>query len=119
MNIRISMQIKALSLRQPWASLVATGKKTIETRKRTTTYRGDILICASSTVKTPPYGCALAIAELYDIEPMQTKHQKAACIDVYPGAYAWHLRNIRKLKNTFPVKGMLGLFMIEIPDDIA
>lgn len=39
--------MKALSLRQPWAWLVVTGYKTIETRTWKTNYRGLLLIHAS------------------------------------------------------------------------
>ena len=38
--------MKALSLWQPWASLIALGVKTIETRSWSTTYRGPLLIHA-------------------------------------------------------------------------
>jgi len=39
--------MKALSIRQPWAGLIAAGVKTIETRNWRTGYRGQLLICAS------------------------------------------------------------------------
>ena len=39
--------MKAISLLQPWASLVVMGAKTIETRGWGTKYRGPILIHAS------------------------------------------------------------------------
>ena len=38
--------MKALSLRQPWATLVAIGAKQIETRSWSTAYRGTIAIHA-------------------------------------------------------------------------
>jgi hypothetical protein len=38
--------VKALTIRQPWASLVALGVKTIETRSWSTKYRGPLLIHA-------------------------------------------------------------------------
>lgn len=41
------MKIKAISLWEPWASLIATGAKTIETRSWPTKYRGKLLICAA------------------------------------------------------------------------
>lgn len=41
------MKIKALSLWQPWASLIALGAKRYETRSWVTSYRGPLLICAS------------------------------------------------------------------------
>lgn len=45
--------MKALSLWQPWASLVAFGEKSIETREWTTKYRG--LLAIHATAKLPPY----------------------------------------------------------------
>jgi hypothetical protein len=72
--------MKAISLKQPWANLVASGKKTIETRKWSTNYRGDLVICSSQNPKIEPYGKALCIVELYDIKPMEKKHEKKACM---------------------------------------
>lgn len=39
--------MKALSLHQPWATLVALGAKRYETRGWETSYRGPLLICSS------------------------------------------------------------------------
>jgi activating signal cointegrator 1 len=39
--------MKAISLWEPWASLIRTGAKKWETRSWTTNYRGKLLICAS------------------------------------------------------------------------
>lgn len=39
--------IKAISLWEPWASLIACGSKTIETRSFPTIHRGQLLICAA------------------------------------------------------------------------
>jgi hypothetical protein len=41
------MVVRALSLTQPWANLVAQGRKTIETRTWATPYRGWLLVCAT------------------------------------------------------------------------
>src|SRR3972149_11820218 len=101
---------KAISLKQPWANLVASGKKTIETRKWTTHYRGDLVICSSKKPNIKPAGYALCIAELYHIEPMKREHEHRACIKVYPGAYSWFLKNIRPFNKPIPIKGMLGVF---------
>jgi len=48
---KVAESMKALSVRQPWANLIAAGKKTIETRKWATDYRGQILIVSSKTPK--------------------------------------------------------------------
>lgn len=82
------MKIKAISLYQPWASLIAVGAKKYETRSWTTRYRGPLLICASANEKAAkiayndpifrlvanhyircaflPYGQAVAIVDLTD-----------------------------------------------------
>ena len=39
----------ALSVKQPWASLIASGRKQIETRVWSTPYRGPLLICAGQS----------------------------------------------------------------------
>jgi hypothetical protein len=43
-------QIRAITLHQPWAALIACGVKTIETRSWDTRYRGTLLIHAAATV---------------------------------------------------------------------
>jgi hypothetical protein len=106
---------KAISLKQPWANLVADGKKTIETRKWTTRYRGDLVICSSQKPSLDPAGCAIAIVEVYAIRPMQEKDEQQACCKVYPRAQSWFLRNIRKLDHPIPIKGRLGIFDLTLP----
>ncbi len=44
--------MKAISIRQPFASLIADRQKTIETRTWFTNYRGEILICAAQNLHT-------------------------------------------------------------------
>jgi len=44
--------VKAISLLQPWASLVASGEKQIETRSWVTSYRGVLAIAASKGFNT-------------------------------------------------------------------
>ena len=113
--------MKALSIQQPWANLILDGLKIIETRVWETSYRGDILICASKKIafvppiplKTEPRGVAICIAELYDIQKMTRSHEEAAMCEIYPGAYSWFLRNIRPVE-PFPVKGQLRLFEVEV-----
>ena len=45
----MNLRVKALSLWQPHADLIALGHKTIETRSWPTRYRGQLLICAAKT----------------------------------------------------------------------
>lgn len=104
----------ALSLKQPWATMIVQGKKTIETRTWKTSYRGDIMICSSQKPAIEPAGYALCIVELYHIEPMQQLHEQTACCAAYPKAQAWFLRNLRIITEPFRVKGQLSLFQLEV-----
>lgn len=106
---------KALSLKQPWANMIASGEKTIETRKWPTDYRGPLLIVSSKSPNIPPAGYALALATLIDCRPMTRSDEVAARCAVYPGAYAWILEEIRRVK-PFPVKGQLGIYEVQIED---
>lgn len=45
--------MKALTIRQPWASLIALGVKTIETRSWSTSYRGPLAIHAAKRRPSP------------------------------------------------------------------
>jgi hypothetical protein len=107
------MTLKALSLRQPWPNLILSGKKTIETRKWVTSYRGPILILASKAPKIEPYGCALCVVTLVDIKPMTQEHVAQACCEVYERAQSWFLADVRPIK-PIPMKGALSLFNVPL-----
>jgi hypothetical protein len=64
-------KIKAISVHQPWASLIAAGAKQYETRSWATGYRGPLLICAG---KGGP--CTGAIVKLIEKEPAFQKALK-------------------------------------------
>jgi len=108
--------MKALSIKQPWASLIASGQKTIELRTWHVDYRGDLIICASSTPRrgTPyelgPLGVALCVVTLDDIVPASDLDAVAACeSSIKPGEYAWHLSNVRPFE-PFAIKGRLNIW---------
>jgi hypothetical protein len=107
--------MKALSIKQPWANLIASGEKTIETRLWATDYRGPLVIVSSKTPNIHPAGCALAVAELVDCRPMTTADEVAARCGRYPGAYSWVLRNVKRIP-IFAVRGKLGLYDVELPE---
>lgn len=104
--------MKAISLKQPFANWVASGKKTIETRTWPTKYRGEVLIVSSKSPNIEPAGHALAIVEIVDCRPMTKKDEKRACCKLYPRAWAWELRNIRRIV-PFRVKGSLSFYNVE------
>lgn len=101
--------MKALSVKQPWANMIASGEKTIETRTWMTPYRGQVLIMSSKQPRIEPAGCAVAVATLTDCRPMTRGDERAACCRLYPNAKAWLLEGIRRVQ-PIPVRGALGLF---------
>jgi hypothetical protein len=120
--------MKALSIHQPWASLVAVGAKTIEVRTWSASHRGPLIIC--STVADfdlddgdiAPGGYALAVVNLVDVRPMTTtdlekahlgdltKKERAAALR----SLAWVFEDAREIVPV-PVKGKQGLFELDIP----
>lgn len=100
--------MKIISIRQPWASLIASGLKDVENRTWPTRYRGPVLIHASQRaddltsddierrfgVRLPaelPLGGIVGIAEIVDcVRPHASKWYA-------PGHYAFVLTNSRSL----------------------
>lgn len=116
--------MKALSIKQPWANMIACNSKTIETRTWRTAHRGLLLIVASkssSKAKRRPVeplgGHAIAVARLVGCRPMTPDDEPAAKCACYPGAYAWFLDDIRRIR-PFPVKGRLKLYEVDELEDI-
>jgi len=107
--------MKALSVRQPWASLIANGSKTVELRRWKTSYRGPLLICASANKQGKgPKGVAVATVDLVDIRPATTDDTADACCQPESGEFAWCLANAHPI-TPFPVKGKLSIFEVESP----
>ncbi|MDJ0619328.1 MAG: ASCH domain-containing protein [Calothrix sp. MO_192.B10] len=136
-----SATLKAISLWQPWASLIPLGLKHYETRSWKTNYRGKLLIC--STLNNPkhyreylkikdelqlppwdetnfPHGQAIALCDLVDCIQMtaefieQQSETEILCGDWQVGRYAWKLENIQPITEPFAVKGKQGLFNIPL-----
>lgn len=67
-------RVKAITLHQPWASLIAAGVKTIETRSWSTPYRGIIAIHAGVTMPRLP---------MHPTKPTQRREPNAAELRVH------------------------------------
>jgi ASCH domain-containing protein len=110
--------VKAISIRQPWASLIASGHKTIETRTWPTPYRGDLLICAARNpapgcnTTDLPTGVALAIVRLVDSRPMRAEDVGAANRPFDRKLWSWFLTEVRPIE-PFVVRGQLRLFEVD------
>lgn len=117
--------MKALSIKQPFAGLIATGQKTLETRTQKCHHRGDLLICASKAVadhgwiadvnleleEIHLFGMAICAVQITGCRPMIPEDETAACCGYRNDLYVYELSNVRKIK-PFHVKGQLGLFNV-------
>lgn len=116
--------MKALSLKQPWATMIAEGEKTIETRMWSTRYRGNLLIVSSKAIDRngpirfahAPTGVAICMATLVDCRPMGIDDVVRAVCCWEAGRFAWILNDVRRV-SAVPIKGQLGLF--EVPDEVV
>lgn len=114
--------MKALTIRQPWATLIASGVKTIETRTWATKHRGPLVIHAGAALdrrgpihRIPdptrmPLGVTLARANLVDVRPMRPEDADAALTAYRPELFAWILEEASFLVNPRPIKGRLNLW---------
>jgi hypothetical protein len=110
--------MKALSIKQPWASLIAGGFKTIELRSWQTGYRGRILIVSSRKPAFGLAGYALATATIEACVPMTREHEQASFCKYDRDAFAWVLGDIRRIA-PFEVKGQQGLFEVEYEEPLV
>ncbi len=92
--------MRALSVKQPYAELIARGAKTKEYRTWSRDFRGDLLIVASKS----PHEAGF---DDFDGDPAALVYGAAVCVVDFwkvtgdEGDYAWHLRNPRRVE---PVK---------------
>jgi hypothetical protein len=109
--------VKALTVRQPWASLIAAGIKDVENRSWRTSYRGPLLIHAGLGVDVDdllvwreylpeplPKGSVVARVELIDCVRDSTSTW------ALPGRWHWLLANPEPIRAGAPVRGQLGLW---------
>src|ERR1044071_2690560 len=99
--------IRGLTIRPPWAELIASGSKTIETRTWKTNFRGRIAIHESKVGRKP--GRVIATAILSDVRAMTPEDEAAACCPYIPGRFAWVLTDVRRVR-PIVMKGALGLW---------
>lgn len=112
--------MKALSIKNPYATLIYQGEKTIEVRSWPTHFRGELLICSTARpsnqiardLKLVPDGVMVCIARLIDCRPFVASDVPDALVPWVPGHYAWVLGSVRH-SCWRPVKGRLGLFDVE------
>jgi hypothetical protein len=100
--------MKAISVREPWASAIRDGRKTIEIRSWRTYHQGPLLICS-----TAPDSRMLCITTITLITPMRRSHEQMAFCPTFRGALAWHLSRPVAV-HPRPVTGRQGIY--DVPD---
>ncbi len=112
--------MKALSVRQPWASLIAAGIKTLEIRSKRTRHRGPLLICASQrpAYDTLPCGVAVCIVDVVDARPMRPEDEAASGVAYDPALWAWELAGACEVEPV-EVTGRLGFYDVPEPRALA
>ena len=125
--------MKCLSVSQPFADLIISGKKTIELRKWNTNFRGEFLIHSPIKVrfndckrlkisKKPVTGAIIGKAEIIDVKKYNSKSEvKAdfkkhlASSDFLNRKYGFILKNPKSFRIPIPYKGKLGFFDVKLP----
>ena len=123
--------MKCISLKQPYAEFLAIGKKTVESRKWSTNYRGSFLIHASKTIDTEACdyykinintvtkGAIIGKASLYGIKKYTNNHEFVLDKDKHFSLkkilsngrmYGFLIKDAVKFDKTIPYLGKLGFF---------
>lgn len=125
--------MKALTIKQPWASLIVDGYKTYEFRSWKTNYRGKVLIHAGLNLEKDTMdrfkeynleyekGAIIGEANIVDCILVDEKFNKELrninplvyAKSNHVETYAWKLENIKKYDTPIYVKGKLGLWNYE------
>lgn len=111
-------RVRALSVRQPWASLIADGKKTIELRRWRCGFTGELLIVASKAGSKSdglPRGVALCIVDVVECRAATPADAGRACCKVGEDRFAWVIARPRPV-SPVPIRGRLGIFWVEIEE---
>jgi predicted transcriptional regulator len=125
--------LKCLSVSQPFADLIISGKKTIELRKWNTNFRGEFLIHAPLKIRTEDCkrlkinkkfvtGAIIGKAEIWDVKKYNSikeikMDQKfhLASKNFHDKTFGFRLKNAKPLRIPITCKGQLGFFDIDIP----
>lgn len=131
--------MRALTLTQPWASLVILGIKRLETRGWSTPYRGPLAIHSSKawtpddrgfardlnqrgiipvTPSNLPMGMVLGTVDLVDVFPsyaIEVTPLEDSLGDFGPDRFAWVLGDPRPFTEPVPARGALGLWNLPAP----
>jgi len=125
--------MKCLSVSQPYADLITSGKKTIELRTWNTKFRGEFLIHAPIKIKNSACeklgidksslrtGVIIGKAEIYDVKSYESikdlkndYNKHFATEEFLRHKYGFLLRKPQALRVPIPYKGSLGFFEVKM-----
>lgn len=128
--------MKIITLKQPWASLVAYGIKKYEFRTWKTNYRGKLLIHAGAGIDKDemkkyvdlgidfPKSKIIAIVDLVDCCLLDDELNKKIILEnniAYGNkirtGYAWKLDNVKMINIDEKINGQLGLWNYDYEED--
>lgn len=118
--------MKALTICQPYAHMIAIGVKRIENRTWWTGYRGPLAIHAGKSRKMivagdlerwpeMSFGAIVAVARL--VSCIGIECVSLAGMPHAEGPWCWMLEAMRRLERAMPCTGHLGLW--NVPEDVA
>lgn len=124
--------MRCLSVCQPFADLIVSGRKTIELRRWNTGFRGEFLVHAALRVRSGDAarlgmggkfvtGAIIGVAEIYGVKPYESDSQRESdsALHLAPGntsRYGFLLRNAKALRIPIPYRGRLGFFEADLPE---
>jgi hypothetical protein len=131
--------LHALTISQPYASLIADGKKWVENRGWSTPHRGPLAIHAgkgtqylsSDQLHAYPAGCIVAVAFVCDCMPIhllrssldksteatRDRLQRILEHEHTEGPFCWIFQRVLKLSHPVPAIGKQGIW--QVPEHVA
>ena len=125
--------MKCLSVSQPFADLIVSGKKNIELRNWNTNFRGDFLIHAPLKIRVEDSkrlkinkkfitGAIIGKGQLYDVKKYNSikeikldQKYHFSTKKFQNKTFGFMLKNVKPLRIPIPWKGQLGFFDVDIP----
>jgi hypothetical protein len=119
--------MKALTIIQPYADMIARGEKIIENRKWATDYRGPLAIHAGKNrtwldeddIAARPgmaFGAIVAVARLRGCIRVEDLPLEYRDRDDAEGPWCWILQDVQPLDAPLPISGAQGLWDVALPD---
>lgn len=134
--------MKALTVLEPWATLLVTGRKRFETRDWSTIHRGPLAIHAGKKVvhpdlwpddvarageQFPHAGCIVGVVDVINVvptgvaremvlrDPEADAEREFAYGNFDHGRYAWEVRVLERFGEPIPARGFPSLWDWERP----